>query len=643
MIEAIEKRSQRRAAGVSARRSRLALLVAAIAVELVLVGCTERDSAGTVTPIRRGDADSYVVSLGNLVSGRAPTQADVELSRFLFGTDPTPPVGPVKPVDIVARAEGLTICDGVLGGIVRWTAADRTWTPGFSTLGAPSALCDDGAGGFLVAYTGARLVTRVDAAGSAKQTFPPPDGVSFRPSGVARVGGEVWVSNLALHRIEVFDFQSGVHRRSIGQRGHGPGEFGLPMGLAVLPDGCVCAVDMLAARVQVFSPDGRWVRDIGGPGDRIGRFGRPRNVAAGPDGTVFVVDAASQRVHAFAADGQPLLAFGGPEEGRDALVLPAGIAISKPPLPAVGSLPNEFEPAYFVLVAEQLASPGIRVFAWRRGLDAASLAARTIESRPRAVRAATVANPHWSVDGCRACHAMEGGRATPIEKAAVDALCLSCHDGRKAVDEAHPIGRLAVSAQTRAPDGWPLLDGRVGCLTCHEIVKHCTQPTPRPLTNAALVRGFDGRDALASCANCHAAQNWRVNPHAPSGAVSLDRSCGFCHTTPTPQSPGGSRTGDAHLRAPTTQLCKNCHTMHADPAPNGHPGQLAYAAYRGRAASAEIPLERDRLTCATCHNPHPRGTFPSNSPLGRFSPSAADERKNLRTEHAALCISCHDK
>jgi DNA-binding beta-propeller fold protein YncE len=168
-------------------------------------------------------------------------------------------------------------------------------------------------------------------------------------------------------RIVVFDLATGEQTQSIGTHGTGPGELAQPRGIAVTDRGDVIVVDTLNNRVRVFAPDGEWLRDIGGPGYTPGSFGRPRDVAIGPDGTVFVSDAFSQRIHAFTAEGQPLLAFGTPGSGLGALALPLGVAVTTAPLPTTEPLPAGRTAAYYVLVAEQLRGPGIRVYAWLAG------------------------------------------------------------------------------------------------------------------------------------------------------------------------------------------------------------------------------------------------------------------------------------
>ncbi len=621
----------------STARSNAALCGAACLIaHLALTGCSTRNEPNA-GPIVRGDARCAVIALGNLSGAAAPSSAQVELSMFFFGTPPEPALGPIKPVDLALAGETLLVCDGAFGGTLAWNASQGRWSSAGDASINATAIAADAHGGWYIADASGARVRHCDERGQTVHLFQLPDEAgAFRPTGVAAVDGELWVSNAAQHRIEIFDLATRRWSRSIGGRGDGPGQFGLPMGLAHGRDGNVFVVDMLNARVQVLARDGRWLHDIGGPGDRIGRFGRPRSVAIGPDGVVFVVDAASQRVHAFTPEGEPLLAFGDVQDGRDALVLPAGIAIS-PRLPqAQTALPAGFSPAYFVLVAEQLARPGVRAYAWRSGTTAA------LNFAPRRADTPTprVQNPHWQTHACRTCHT-EPGPPTRIAAERVDALCIACHDGVRARAEVHPVGVPGATPRTRVPDDRPFVDGRIGCLTCHDIAQHCDAAAKRPRLNAALVRGFERSNPSAACLNCHVSETWRVNPHRPESPTAAQRACSFCHATPAPQAPAGVRRGAPQLRDQATRLCLNCHAMHADPAPRGHLGQPVSSVMQALPRVSELPLEGGAMTCATCHNPHAREQFPQSSALGAYSSSPADARDGLRLEHAALCLSCH--
>ncbi len=102
-----------------------------------------------------------------------------------------------------------------------------------------------------------------------------------------------------------------------GQVGTAPGQFNHPRGLAVGPDGNLYVVDSDNARIQVFAPDGTFLRGWGsfceldsgqgcidpdgdGPlalGD--GQFREPWGIAVAPDGRVYVADTWNHRIQAF--------------------------------------------------------------------------------------------------------------------------------------------------------------------------------------------------------------------------------------------------------------------------------------------------------------------------------------------------------
>ena len=87
----------------------------------------------------------------------------------------------------------------------------------------------------------------------------------------------------------------GRHRLTWGGVGSGPGEFSTPHGVWVQPDGRVLVSDRENNRIQVFSPDGKFLA-------AWGELYHPMDIWGAPDGTVFVTDQAP-RIVAFAPDG----------------------------------------------------------------------------------------------------------------------------------------------------------------------------------------------------------------------------------------------------------------------------------------------------------------------------------------------------
>jgi DNA-binding beta-propeller fold protein YncE len=98
--------------------------------------------------------------------------------------------------------------------------------------------------------------------GSNTMTIKQPAGPFNRPTNLA-IGpkGDLYVSdgygNCRVHRFS----PSGELRQSWGVPGTGPGQFHLPHGIAVAPDGRVFVCDRENDRIQIFSPDGEYLTE----------------------------------------------------------------------------------------------------------------------------------------------------------------------------------------------------------------------------------------------------------------------------------------------------------------------------------------------------------------------------------------------
>lgn len=98
-----------------------------------------------------------------------------------------------------------------------------------------------------------------------------------------------------------------------GRSGTGPGQFsfvthqagvpGVKAAIAVGPDGRVYVADSGNARVEVFTPRGRFIRQFGSYGYGRGRFLFPDGVAVDRNGRVYVADDEQQTVSEFSANG----------------------------------------------------------------------------------------------------------------------------------------------------------------------------------------------------------------------------------------------------------------------------------------------------------------------------------------------------
>lgn len=280
-------------------------------------------------------------------------------------------------------------------------------------------------------------------------------------------------------------------------------------------------------------------------------------------------------------------------------------------------------------------------------------------------------NPHWRADGCRHCHTYDNGELKRIPIDEGDRSCWTCHDGQRAPMEAHPVGRTFDNDQVTRPEGWPAPDGKLGCITCHDVLQACEHPGQCPSANPAFLRLDPGENMLQFCGKCHVQVEGtvgRFNPHVmldEQGNV-MPHACRFCHTTSfQAEKASMTRTGSAQLRQDPITLCITCHPRHIDyfePGHIGHPvnetilsNMLASdrrAGLRDETATtqpattqpARLPLTEDnRIVCSTCHNPHQRGVFPEGSvlSLGATTPSSDPHRLELRGLGKGVCHACH--
>ena len=91
----------------------------------------------------------------------------------------------------------------------------------------------------------------------------------------------------------------GVFGSKWGTEGTGAGQFDMPNGVAVAPDGNVYVTEMYNFRIQKFTSAGVFVNKWGMDGTGDGQFTGPTGVAVASDGSVYVADVANHRIQKF--------------------------------------------------------------------------------------------------------------------------------------------------------------------------------------------------------------------------------------------------------------------------------------------------------------------------------------------------------
>lgn len=156
-------------------------------------------------------------------------------------------------------------------------------------------------------------------------------GILKRPTGIAvnPKTSELLVVDTLQSEVFRFDLFSRSLTGSFGGDGAADGRFHYPTNIFVTSTGRIIVSDSLNFRVQVFSPEGRFLFKFGRMGDLHGTFSRPKGVAADSDGNIYVVDALFDNVQVFDKTGRLLMAFGNHGTGYGQFWLPTGIYIDK--------------------------------------------------------------------------------------------------------------------------------------------------------------------------------------------------------------------------------------------------------------------------------------------------------------------------
>lgn len=141
--------------------------------------------------------------------------------------------------------------------------------------------------------------------------------------------GRVLVADTHFYRVLVFD-RVGNLLQTVGDgvQGTEPGRFGYPTDAVIDKEGNFLVSEYGENdRIQVFSPEGKWLRQWGGHGYELGQFLRPRALAIDDQDRLFVADSCNHRVQVFDTMGQVLWAFGSEGTGPGQLGYPYDLAL----------------------------------------------------------------------------------------------------------------------------------------------------------------------------------------------------------------------------------------------------------------------------------------------------------------------------
>jgi len=209
----------------------------------------------------------------------------------------------------------------------------RGWrTPQFNVDG-PSGLTIDRFGRVLVADTHFYRVLVFSGAGEL--VFQIGDGVQGSTPGrfgyptdvVIDRAGNFYVAEYGENdRIQVFS-PEGRWLRQWGGHGYEPGEFLRPRALAIDEKDRIFVADSCNHRIQVFDTQGKLLDSWGSRGERLGEMSYPYDLSIGPDRCLYVCEYGNHRVQKFTLGGKPLALWGSAGRGPGQLYNPYALAV----------------------------------------------------------------------------------------------------------------------------------------------------------------------------------------------------------------------------------------------------------------------------------------------------------------------------
>ena len=241
----------------------------------------------------------------------------------------------LQPFSVAADAQGRILVSDSAAAVVHLFDSARNrhqvlQGPERQRLRSPIGMDTDATGNVYVSDSALGKIFVFDRQGRFQRFLGDLRGEGFfkRPTGLAvhPESGHLYVTDTLRHKIYRLDTR-GVIESEWGRRGSAGGEFNYPTAVACAGDR-VFVLDAMNFRVQVFTPEGKFISAFGDLRNAPGGFFRPKGLAVDAQRRlVFVVDALFEVVQVFSYEGRLLLAFGHGGTGPGEFRLPAGICL----------------------------------------------------------------------------------------------------------------------------------------------------------------------------------------------------------------------------------------------------------------------------------------------------------------------------
>jgi hypothetical protein len=258
---------------------------------------------------------------------------------------------------------------------------------------------------------------------------------------------------------------------------------------------------------------------------------------------------------------------------------------------------------------------------------------------------------HFSYKYCLVCHEQipeKGGKNKFLKFGGDYTELCKCHSYTPGT-YIHPVDIVpSEEKRSKIPKDLPLQDGKVTCLTCHDMYLQC-QDNPRyKRLNKRFLRGAPYVSRTTLCFRCHDEKKYKMlDPHnqlTETGAIIIEK-CLYCHVEKPDEKTATFK--EVKLIGNLEVLCFRCHFRQSQlhPINANHlrkPNKTIIENMKETEKKFGIilPLNYEgKITCSTCHNPHERGVIPRDRP----SAKGASEKYRLRLsgEKLQICVACH--
>ena len=253
----------------------------------------------------------------------------------VIGTRGTAPGQLNKPRSVAVDLNDNLFVVDMTGRVQKFSPAGAflsSWQMPQTDKGKPKGMCRDAQGNIVVLephysrvnhFTpGGQLVTQWGVHGTNAGQLALPRSVAVKPD------GSVYVSEYGLtERVQRFSPDGQQLLQVIGRGGVADGEFNRAEGLGLDAAGLLYVADSCNHRIQVFSPEGKWLRSYGRAGAGVGQLSYPYDVRVDGSGIQFVCEFGNSRVQIFDAHDQPVEILGGAGSEPGRLSNPWSIAL----------------------------------------------------------------------------------------------------------------------------------------------------------------------------------------------------------------------------------------------------------------------------------------------------------------------------